>query len=293
MSVRENTLLRNIAQWRQHSLFWPLVLVLGVLLVIQLIRLVLVVITPVTPLGGWQPNQAQAMPMGARAAILTSFNPFDRSSTTPADNSATPVTSLDLTLYGIRINSASGGGSAIIAGSDGVQAIFAVGEEVLPGVTLAAVAFDHAVLDRGGTRESLFIDQSGSLTPVSPPDGDAAANAGAAAGETPPAGTPQADGQPAKIPDVTVALDPSIDFDLRAEGGKITGVEVWPQGDGKGFKKFGFRPGDVIVEYDGRPVRSADDVKAMVAKSTPGGRFSVMVERGGNLVPIAIIVPEK
>ena len=70
------------------------------------------------------------------------------------------VTSLSLKLYGIQLNEASGSGSAIIAGADGVQMSYALGDEIVPGVKLKAVFFDHVLLDRGGAEESLFIDQS-------------------------------------------------------------------------------------------------------------------------------------
>src|SRR3546814_4797376 len=39
-----------------------------------------------------------------------------------------------------------------VAGPNGVQNSFAVGEEIMPGVVLKAVAFDHITIDRGGAR---------------------------------------------------------------------------------------------------------------------------------------------
>src|SRR3546814_5093412 len=75
---------------------------------------------------------------------------------------------LGLTLYGVNINDATGGGSAIIAAVDGEQASYAVGDEIAPGVRLAGVGFDQVTLDRGGAQESLFLDQSGDLPGASP-----------------------------------------------------------------------------------------------------------------------------
>lgn len=287
MDVGGIIFLRRIANWRQHSLFWPVTIIISLLLVLQLVRLVLILLTPVAPIGGWQPTPAQIIPVAARTALLTRFNPFDGSSAAPAQQETAAVTALDLTLYGVRLNAASGGGSAIIAGSDGVQSSFAVDAEVLPGVTLAAVQFDHVVLDRNGSRERLYLDQSGDIIPVSaPPTGADAAQADA---------DEAVDGQaPTPLPAGTAALGAnSISFAPRSVAGRITGIAVSPKGDGSAFEKWGFRNGDVIVEYDGRPVRSADDMAAIIAKSRPGGRFSVMVERGGDILPIAIIVPEK
>jgi general secretion pathway protein C len=52
-------------------------------------------------------------------------------------------------LFGVRAGGV-GGGSAIIAGPDGVQKSYAVGDPVADGLTLAAVAADHIELSRGG-----------------------------------------------------------------------------------------------------------------------------------------------
>ena len=85
-----------------------------------------------------------------------SFDPFTRA---PAANSGGQVvTSLALKLFGVRVNEASGLGSAIIATPDGVQGSFAVGDEILPGVTLKSVEFDHVTIDRGGAEETVFLD---------------------------------------------------------------------------------------------------------------------------------------
>jgi general secretion pathway protein C len=55
-----------------------------------------------------------------------------------------------LTLLGTRSAADGQGGAAILAGADGVQRAVPVGEEAMPGVRLAQVAFDHVVLQRPG-----------------------------------------------------------------------------------------------------------------------------------------------
>lgn len=57
-------------------------------------------------------------------------------------------------LFGVRAGGV-GGGSAIIAGPDGVQKSYVVGDPVADGLTLAAVAADHVELSRGGARITL------------------------------------------------------------------------------------------------------------------------------------------
>ncbi len=142
---------------RKQGIFTLIAGVLGVLLLIQLIRLVWLFVTPLGPVGGWQAGEIQVLSPESRLALFSSFDPFF-----PTANAvdANVVTSLQLTLYGIRMNEASGLGAAILAGTDGVQENYAIGDEILPGVTLEAVRFDHVIIDRSGTRESLYLDQS-------------------------------------------------------------------------------------------------------------------------------------
>ncbi len=114
-------------------------------------RLFWAVVAPLGPVGAWRATPTVA------AQADPAFDAFYRLSS--AAGPAT-VTALALKLYGVRLDQAMGRGSAIIATPDGMQSSFAVGDEVMPGVTLKAVAIDHAVLDRAGAEETLFIDQS-------------------------------------------------------------------------------------------------------------------------------------
>jgi general secretion pathway protein C len=67
------------------------------------------------------------------------------------------VTSLPLTLHGVREDRATGRGSAIIATPDGQQNSIGVGEEIMPGVTLTGVGPDSVTISRGGVAEQLFL----------------------------------------------------------------------------------------------------------------------------------------
>jgi general secretion pathway protein C len=148
---------------------WTLLeLALLALIALQCARLIWTAATPVGPLGDWS---GTATARGdSSAAVLGSFDPFFRLS-----GAAGPVTvtSLNLKLFGIRQDQASGRGSAIIAGSDGQQRSIAVGEEIEPGVILKSVDFDSVTISRGGADEQLFMDQSQSPATVTPPAGPA------------------------------------------------------------------------------------------------------------------------
>lgn len=247
-----------------------LVGVLAVLCAIQVARLFWIMLTPLGPLGGWQAPTANLVPPSARVALFSGFDPFYRND---APSTATQnVTSLDLVLFGVRANEGSGGGAAIIAGADGIQNSFAVGEEVAPGVTLDAVAFDHVILSRGGVKESLYLDQSvpaetvgvSAQTPGSSPSPSAPGAGGGLNAET---------------------LQKAIGFAPRNEGGRVTGFVLQAKDDGTMLRLAGFKAGDIVVSVNGRPVSSAADI---AAQFRPGSRVSVEVERGGSKVPISL-----
>jgi general secretion pathway protein C len=119
---------------------------------IVLARAFWLAVTPAGPLG----MPPAAITASASPMALAGSDPFFPQGAAAAD----AVSGLDLVLVGTRVDAASGRGSAIIATPDGGQQSFAVGEDIMPGVALVAVAFESVTLDRGGVRETLYIDQS-------------------------------------------------------------------------------------------------------------------------------------
>ena len=124
-------------------------------------RLIWLAISPAGPLG----TPHVALPTGP---VVVAVDPFFPAGPAAADT----VSSLDLVLLGTRVDAASGRGSAILATPDGQQKSVGVGEEIMPGVRLAAVEFESVTLDRGGAREQLYIDQSGSAADAAQPRQD-------------------------------------------------------------------------------------------------------------------------
>lgn len=255
-------------------LWWALALLIAFLGA----ALVWALVAPVSPLGAWKPAGVRTMSATARAALFASVDPFNRTQPVAGGQAeAGAVTSLALTLYATR-STPGGGGTAIIAGGDGVQQVYRTGAEVQPGVTLAAVAFDHVELSRNGARELLYLDQSGpaptaqgvvAANPVAPPPG---AGPAAAAG-----GAVSVDG-----------LRRGVNFGPRAEGGKVVGLEVLSAGDGATFRAAGFQPGDVITAMDGKPVNGPGDAAALAGAMRPGASIAVTVKRGDRQLPLAI-----
>ncbi|MGN6375207.1 MAG: type II secretion system protein N [Sphingomonas sp.] len=253
-------------------------LLLIAVLAVQCARLVWVIVTPVTPLGDWRP--AQPGGSGVPGAVLRGFDPFFRLSNGAAKPAA--ITALNLTLFGVRVNEATGGGSAIIGTSDGMQQSYAVGDEIMPGTTLKSVAFDHVSIDHGGAVEDLYIDQSQPVTPVAAPSGESLPTVST---------TPHVTAQDLSSRGVSFdQLKAGIGFIPRIDGGRVTGLVLRPQGDGQVFAKAGLQQGDVATEIMGQPVTGADDLAKVAGRLKNGGILSLMVERGGKVVPIGIDV---
>ncbi|OJY63010.1 MAG: hypothetical protein BGP16_10430 [Sphingobium sp. 66-54] len=261
----------DVGQWIEAALL--------VLLLIQIARLLWALVTPVGLFGEWRAREPVVVSADARRALFAGFDPFFRTGAAiGADGAAQQITTLPLKLYGTSVNEASGQGTAIIANESDEQASYAVGDEIAPGVVLKTVAFDYVVIQRGGATETLYIDQS---------SGDVVGEDGADA--------PAPDALPAPRPAGALesgALTGALNLAPRTESGKVTGIVVGMQGGNEMAALAGFRPGDIIVQVNGRPVTSAGDINALRGAILPGARLSLMVERGAATVPISLVLPE-
>jgi general secretion pathway protein C len=265
---------RLLARIPRTTLYSALELLLLSLLALQCARLVWTILTPVGPVGDWQAQSALRPAASGSAGLLGSFDPFFRLS---GQSGPVVVTSLNLKLYGVRQDQASGRGSAIVATPDGQQRSYAVGEEIVPGVVLTAVDFDSVTITRGGVAEQLFMDQSPQAQVVGP-----------AGPPQPLQPVPQIVSPPAPGAAAPVRRDPAADirFQPRSNQGRVTGVAVFPQGSGDAFRAFGFAPGDVIVSVNGRRIASADQAQAIAAELASARQALVQVERDGRVTTL-------
>ncbi|WOK36833.1 type II secretion system protein N [Sphingomonas sp. C3-2] len=265
---RARSLLRRLPQQNGYRLAEAVLLCA---LAAQCARLIYIAVTPIGPVGEWRPDSRAAAIAAEAPELFRSFDPFFR----VAPDAGGVVTSLQLTLFGTRLDEVSGQGSAIIAGPDGQQNSYGVGDEILPGVTLKAVAFDSVTIDRGGAAEQIFLDQS-----------NGAGTGEAGEGAAPPTAADMAPGGGITADQIKAGLQ----FLPRREGGRISGLVVRAAGDGSAYQAAGFREGDIIVEINGKPVSNVADVQRVFATAAPGFNISVSVERGGNVLPISISI---
>ena len=229
--------------------------ILAALVVLQSARLVWAIIVPIGPVGDWRPSSLSSRNLPFDK--LTDFDPFFRLQPTEAQ---ALVTSIPVKLFGVRVDMASGRGSAIIATPDGVQNSYVVGDEVMPGVILKQVAFDSASLERGGVIEKVFLDQS-VAAPV--------------AGGSPTTTAVQA---PVSVLQDMMTVAPRMD------GSKVTGLSLLPKGDGARFNAAGLQAGDVLVSVNGSPV---SDVAILSKLPSAAGTVSLEVERSGRRVSVS------
>lgn len=113
--------------------------------------------------------QTQGAPAAAKTqapvdlAVLERFNPFG-AAPAPAAVSETAAATPGLVLFGVR---SGPGGTAIIGAPGGPQKVYRAGEEIAPGVVLAAIAADHVMLSQGGARTRLSLAKpTASATPA-------------------------------------------------------------------------------------------------------------------------------
>jgi general secretion pathway protein C len=248
---------RIVTRIPHEAVYAGLELLILTLLAVQIARFGWTAATPVDPLNNWQPLRGDAGRAPVDATLLGSFDPFFRQA---SDGAATEVSSLGLTLLGTRVDTVSGRGSAIIQTQDGKQSSFLVGEAIVPGVRLKAIAFDSVTLDSGGRAESLFLDQSKGSTPVTP------ASAGIAAAA------------PSALPPPRLAADILVMPQLKE--GKISGYVLMPKGSGAAFAAAGLQAGDVLVTVDGAPVANVRDPASLTKRLDAGG-VDIGIERGG------------
>ena len=245
----------RFARIPQRLPYLAVILVLLALLAFQLARLVWVVVTPVGMIGDWTSESTGST---ADETLLARFDPFFRDGLSTGGPAI--VTNLALKLFGVRLNEASGQGSAIIATPDGVQSSYGVGDEIVPGVKLKAVSFDGVTIDRGGTAEQIYLDQS-IAAPVVQPAATSAAPA-----------TPLAN---------------DIAFSARLEKGQVTGIVVAPKGTGAAFAAAGLKAGDVLTRINGQAVKSAEDATRAISAKPPSGIVMLVVERDGKAMTLS------
>lgn len=179
---------------------------------------------------------------------------------------AVQETSLDLALRGIRRGASPQAGGAIIQTPDNRQRFFAVGQEILDGVTLEEVHVDHVLIRRRGIAESLYLR-----------DEDPARRAAASSS------APAAPGRGTQIPGLFRA-------EPVREGDRLAGYRI-ADGNGAMLSAMGLRNGDVITAIDDRPAAGISDMPALFRSLREEGGFTLSINRGGLPLTVQVDLP--
>lgn len=247
-------------------------------------------------------QRAGAAATAAPARSIASWHLFGETPRRPgADAGGEAASTLSLILRGTVADSDPKAGFAVIGGSDGNERTFRVGEEVVPGVRLAAVHPDRVVLSRGGSEETLRLPRDRNLAPTdivrpapatsrSPRAGSAVA---ARAASTPSAA--QTVKLPAEAQQTLARLRQNPDELMKRvqiapvlDGGRLTGVRVAAGADAALLGQFGLRPGDVVTAVNGQAVDSFVRGQQILAGLANASSARVTVLRDGKPVELSV-----
>ncbi|WAH65210.1 type II secretion system protein N [Xanthomonas hortorum] len=245
--------------------------VLLAVLALQCARLLWVLITPIGPLGTGQVTTVANADVPALRRDV-----FYRS--VPESNSD------GIVLHGVRAGGTQA--AAFLSNGDGKQGAYRVGDAVVPGVVVHAIASDHVLLRASnGVRRLALVESMASSSSASP-----AANA-----------TTSASSAPAVMSNVgTVAgaaaakaVDPQqllTTAGLRASQDG-SGFTVMPRGDGALLRQAGLAPGDVLTQINGRTL-DAEHLRELQDELRDGQAATLTYRRDGQTHTMTLKRPQ-
>lgn len=222
---------------------------------------------------------------GPQAQLIASSHLFGEYQA-PADPvlselSSAPDTRLDLTLLGILSATADRGSRALISSSDGQEKPYAIGDDVVRGVTLQAIFPDRVIFARAGQLETLRLDKNAPATPLpggygneAEPDRDGGTEIESTAGEILSSVREQLLTDPSRAADY-IRVQPS------ASGGQLRGYRIYPGKERAAFAAAGLRPGDLVTQVNGIQLNDANTALQMLGQLSQSSSVTVVVERGG------------
>lgn len=233
---------------------------------------------------GPQVSPARVLPVPAvsRAAGISrdaDWNLFGTHTPLPVQVRAAPASALNLHLRGVVAGAS--GGYAVIAGPDGSEEVYRVGDSLPGRADVEAIEARRVLLRRDGRIEALELpSQLHADTPGS-------SEADATTSRSAPAPTPFA---PEATSGMTAASIPGIagmtGIDPAALHGRINvmpvasgGWRVRPGRDATLFTGLGLVANDIITAVNGKPLESRADVEALVTDIGTSGELSITVLR--------------
>jgi general secretion pathway protein C len=189
------------------------------------------------------------------------------------DAANAPPSSMPLVLAGVLATEDPKEGMAIIGESAQAAKVVAVGQQVPGGAQLHSVYNDRAIIDRGGTLESVFLPRR---------------TGGAMPGAAPPPMPVAAEGNDAMIERMRklVNNDPGLLGQvLRPQpvfaGGEMKGFRVYPGANRQAFARMGLRAGDMVTAINGTPLNDKDRAQEIFGTLGSSTDARVTITRNG------------
>ncbi|HEX4895057.1 MAG TPA: type II secretion system protein GspC [Solimonas sp.] len=268
-----------LALYERHGrLLPPLATFLLLLLLANLVARLVWALLPEPEGARWQPAPAAtAAPVQARGPDLNAIRAaqlFGSYQASVAGNPReAPETRLSLTLMGILAGDQNDS-RALIASSNGEEKPYAIGDDVVPGVSLQAIFPDRVILSRSGQLETLRLDK------------DAPSQGGGPVAEAGPA--PDTSGAAQSLASIRdqVLADPARASEfVRVQpsnvNGQLKGYRVYPGRERGPFADSGLRPGDLVTAVNGIQLDDNQKALQMLTDLSKANAVNLTVERGG------------
>jgi len=214
-----------------------------------------------------------------RLADLHLFGEAKEQEPAPDTALAAPETQLKLTLSGVLSADDKLTGRAIIAGPDGDEKPYAVGDTLPGNATLHQILVDRVILKSGGRYETLRLPEDSSGVPP-PPGMTGMANV---PGQMAMPGGPGANLQQYRQ---QILNNPARLFDLVqvvpiTQNGTFQGFRLGPGRDPRMLQRFGLQAGDTVTQINGialdDPSKGAQALQSIATASS----INLTIKRGG------------
>ena len=232
----------------------------------------------------------------AAAQSVARWHVFGAAPAQPGSGPGAAASTLSLVLRGTFAGADPKDGIAVIDNAGQGERAWRVGDEVVPGVRLAAVHADHIVLLRDGKEETLALPRDTQLAPadvVRPTparvSGAAAAVPGRVAGDA--TATPSTASAAATIEQVR--RDPQA-FLSRVQvvpvlaDGKLAGVRLAAGTDAALLEQVGLQQGDVVTAVNGVAVDSVERGRQIMDSLGNANSVRVTVLRNGKPTELTV-----
>lgn len=261
------------------------------------------------------PRAANAETRGLDAAsldgVFAARSPADTAADAPA-----PESRLNFRLRGVRVDarddtgddtgddagadSGPDSGVAIIEVPGQGQQLLRVGDEVSPGIVLAAVTNTHVIINRRGARETIYLREDGRRAGSIVAAADSGPDADPAPGAAPVPTSPQSasagprglTGAPDLEQAARLTADDWVDglrLEPVLEGGALAGLRVRANTQRDVLLASGLLPGDIVRSVNGARLDGAQAAQAVAATFETAGEARLEIERDG--APVVLTIP--